>query len=635
MASATASSDVTDGPVLTLINKRIRNLKKKLNRISQLEDSINQGKSAIKNKEQEELLKSKPSIVAAVDELEKFRQPLSIAVDEEITLAVKRFQSGASVNNTTDVSSGNGGVTETVTETLGNGGETETETETVTVTVTEAETVTETLGNEDDLVTSAEAIEDLLKLIYFGSMFDVKSQSDFNSIMLTKTHERNCCLTYDYVTDDDNAVMLGESDLDLISKMCSLLVSRPVDSSFSHQNALQRCVEHAKLWVAKSEERIDSNSTVTYASLREKLTKIIGSDYFNITPEMKAPAVVAAEAAGNYAFQVPVQVESTDAPHEQMDDLVTSAEAIEDLLKLIYFGSMFDVKSQSDFNSIMLTKTHERNCCLTYDYVTDDDNAVMLGESDLDLISKMCSLLVSRPVDSSFSHQNALQRCVEHAKLWVAKSEERIDSNSTVTYASLREKLTKIIGSDYFNITPEMKAPAVVAAEAAGNYAFQVPVQVESTDAPHEQMEDNSTDFQRNETQENQSIPVEVSPEHEPEAENSIETQVHVEQGEENAAGTEYKEQYAPRRSYHNQRGGGRNGGRSGGRGYGGGRGGRSGGRGGLYQNGRNQYYEQPGNYYPSNQRNYYGGRGRGGRGNGGGGNGYNHHASGVEVAES
>ncbi|KAJ0818190.1 hypothetical protein HanPI659440_Chr00c03g0709921 [Helianthus annuus] len=460
MASATASSDVTDGPVLTLINKRIRNLKKKLNRISQLEDSITQGKSAIKNKEQEELLKSKPSIVAAVDELEKFRQPLSIAVDEEITLAVKRFQSGASVNNITDVSSGNGGVTETVTETLGNGGETET------VTVTEVETVTETLGNEDDVV-------------------------------------------------------------------------------------------------------------------------------------------------------------------------VTSSEAIEDLLKLIYFGSMFDVKSQSDFNSIMLTKTHERNCCLTYDYVTDDDNAVMLGESDLDLISKMCSLLVSRPVDSSFSHQNALQRCVEHAKLWVAKSEERIDSNSTVTYASLREKLTKIIGSDYFKITPEMKAPAVVAAEAAGNYAFQVPVQVESTDAPHEQMEDNSTDFQRTETQENQSIPVEVSPEHEPEAENSIETQVHVEQGEENAAGTEYKEQYAPRRSYHNQRGGGRNSGRSGGRGYGGGRGGRSGGRGGLYQNGRNQYYEQPGNYYPSNQRNYYGGRGRGGRGNGGGGNGYNHHASGVEVAES
>ncbi|KAI7732412.1 hypothetical protein M8C21_028319 [Ambrosia artemisiifolia] len=437
MASATASSDVTDGPVLTLLNKRIRNLKKKLNRITQLEDSVSKGKSVIKNKEQEDLLKSKPSIISAVDELEKLRQPLSSAVDEEIALAVKQSQS-------------------------------------------QSQSESQTLTSENNVTEVA----------------------------------------------DGNGVNDG--------------VNNGVN------------------------------------------------------------------------------------------------ELIEDLLKVIYFGSMFEVKSQSEFNAIMLTKTHERNCCLTYDYVTDDDAAVLLGETDLDLISKMSSLLVSRPVDSSFSHQNALQKCVEHAKLWVAKSDQPIDSNSEVTYASLREKLKKIIGSDYLKITPEMKATSDVAAEAAGNYGFQVPVQVESTDAPHEQLEDNSTDFQRNETQEDQSIPIEDSHEqHEQEAENSIETQVQAEQGEANAASSEYKEQYVPRR-YHNQRGGGRNsgnGGRSGGRGYGGGRGGRSGGRGGFYQNGRNQYHEQPGNYYPSNQRNFYGGRGRGGRGNGG--NGYNHHASGVEVAES
>ncbi|KAL8230055.1 hypothetical protein R6Q57_014955 [Mikania cordata] len=438
MASATATSDVTDGPVLTLINKRIRNLKKKLNRIAQLEESIAQGKSALKNKEQEELLKSKPSIVAAVDELEKFRQPLCVAVDEEIGLAIKQLKTGSSESDDKEVDSVNVG---------------------------------ETLG-----------------------------------------------------TDGNEAV----------------------------------------------------------------------------------PAV--------------------------------SVEFVEDLLRLIYFGNMFDVKSQSDFNSIMLTRSHERNCCLTYDYVTDDDAAVMLGESDLDLISMMSSLLISRPVDSSFSHQNALQRCIEHAKLWLAKSEQSIDPNSTVTYAALREKLTKIIGSDFFKITPEMKATAVVAAEAAGNYTFQVPVQVESTVTLHEQMEDHATDFQRNETHEDQSSPIEDSLKHEQEAESSIETQVQAEQGETNAVGTEYKEEYVPRRSYQNQRGGGRNGGRSGSRGYGGGigRGGRSGGRSGPYQNGRNQYYEHPGNYNPGNQRNYYGGRGRGGRGGGGGGNGYNyHHASVVEAAES
>ncbi|KAI3516721.1 hypothetical protein L1887_15707 [Cichorium endivia] len=71
MASFKASSDVADGPVLTLLNKRIRNLTKKLKRIAQLEDSIAQGNSLIKNKEQEEFLKSKTTIIAAIDELEK------------------------------------------------------------------------------------------------------------------------------------------------------------------------------------------------------------------------------------------------------------------------------------------------------------------------------------------------------------------------------------------------------------------------------------------------------------------------------------------------------------------------------------------------------------------------------------
>ncbi|XP_076947237.1 uncharacterized protein LOC143619108 [Bidens hawaiensis] len=422
-----ATADAADGPVLTLINKRIRNLKKKLNRINQIEQS------AVKNKEQEDLLKSKPAIASVVEELEKLRPPLSAAVDEEIAIAVKHSQTPRDNNNNNNNNNNN-----------------------------------------------------------------INNNNDNNNI---------------------------------------------------------------------------NESTV------------------------------------------------------------------EDLLKLIYIGNMFDVKTRNEFDSIMLTRTHERNCCLTYDYVTDDDAAVVLGESDLDLLAKMSSFLISRPVDLSASHQDALRRCVEHAKRWLAGAEERVEADSDVTYAALREKLTKIIGSDYLKITPEMKAPAVVAAEAAGNYVFQVPVQVENTVAPHDQTEDNSTDFQRNETHEDQSSPVEHSPEQEPEAENTIETEVQVEQGETNAVNTENKEQYAPRR--YNQRGGGRsNGGGHGGRGYGGGRGGRSGGRGGPYQNERNQYYEQQGNYYQSNQRNYYGGRGRGGRGGGGGGNGngngYNHHhGAGVEVSES
>ncbi|XP_028236934.1 uncharacterized protein LOC114416243 isoform X2 [Glycine soja] len=126
-------------------------------------------------------------------------------------------------------------------------------------------------------------------------------------MMLTKTHERGCCLTYDYVTNDATD-LLGEKDLDSISRLRGLLVSRPADSSFSHKNALHRCVEHAKLWLAKSEQPIGPNADVTYAALREKLNNIMSSEYFTTTPEMKAPVEVdVAAAGGNYvSFHVPV-----------------------------------------------------------------------------------------------------------------------------------------------------------------------------------------------------------------------------------------------------------------------------------------------------------------------------------------
>ncbi|XP_031403052.1 keratin, type I cytoskeletal 9-like [Punica granatum] len=255
----TAASDATDGPVMSVINKRLRAHRKKLNRILQMEEALSQGKSL--NKEQEEVLRSKPYFVAAIDELEKLRPQLSSAVQEELQL----FSTKA---------------------------------------VSTAEKPKPSEGGDD-----AVGVGDLLNLLYFGSMFAVSSQSDYTSTMLRRTHERGCCLTYDYVTDDDSADLLGEKDLDLISMLSGLLISRPADSSFSHQNALQQCIEHAKLWLANSDQPIDPNSPVTYAALRERLNRIMASDYFTAMPEMKAPVEVAAAAsAGNYApVQVPVQ----------------------------------------------------------------------------------------------------------------------------------------------------------------------------------------------------------------------------------------------------------------------------------------------------------------------------------------
>ncbi|KAK9119449.1 hypothetical protein Scep_017542 [Stephania cephalantha] len=263
--SSSSSCSSTDGPVLNLMNKRLRALRKKLNRITQLEESISQGKP-IKT-EQEDLIRSKPSILTLIDEYDKLRLPLSLALQEELSL----YLSNPNPNPNP------------------------------TPTPAAAPTV-------DDAAAAA-SVEDLLRLLYFGTLFDVKEQSDFTSTMLTRTHERGCCITYDYVTDDATD-LLGEKDLDLISSLAGLVISRPVDAGVSHKNALTSCVDRAKLWLGRSDKPIQDGVAVTYAGLRQKLEKILASDYFTTTPEMKAPVEVAA-AAGKYApCCVPVQ----DAP---------------------------------------------------------------------------------------------------------------------------------------------------------------------------------------------------------------------------------------------------------------------------------------------------------------------------------
>ena len=229
MAATASNNDVAaaaDSPVMSLINKRLRALRKKLNRILAMEEAVTQGKPL--NKEQEEVLRSKPSVLALIDELEKLRQPLATALSEELQ------NNGTSSQNSR---------------------ETETETENETLAESSGSVEPNTNSTTNDVV-----VEDLLNLLYFGSLFDVKS--DFASTMLTRTHERGCCLTYDYVTDDATD-LLGEKDLDSISALRGLLVSRPADSSFSHKNALHRCVEHAKLWLAKSEQPIGPDADVT------------------------------------------------------------------------------------------------------------------------------------------------------------------------------------------------------------------------------------------------------------------------------------------------------------------------------------------------------------------------------------
>lgn len=337
--------------------------------------------------------------------------------------------------------------------------------------------------------------------------------------------------------------------------------------------------------------------------------------------KLKQPLAIAVSEEIDLAIKIKGELVS-DKGEKSVDDF----SVIEKLLEVLYFGSMFDVRSEVDFTRSVLTKTHERNCCLSYDYVSDDESE-LLAEKDLDLISKVGSLLVSRPVDTSLSHKNALEKCVERAKLWIESSEQPIEGESNVTYSLLKEKLAKIMASPYFTTLPEMKAPVEVVAAAAGNFgSFQAQV-----DGEYQQKDDELANTEGIESSDNQAGPVDESQNGEYKVENSTELPAHSESvkpqpaREQTLGDGEAKEQQYNRRQFQKQRGGGH--GAGGRRGYSNGRGGRNGyiRGGGPYQNGRNQYYDQPGNYYPRN--NYYSNRGRGG-GRFAAGN--NHHDSAV-----
>ncbi|XP_010466896.1 PREDICTED: uncharacterized protein LOC104747029 [Camelina sativa] len=79
----------TEGPVVALISKRLRAHRKKYNKIVGLEESISQGKTL--NKDQVEILRSKPIVTALIDELLKLRiPPPSDVVPEETSVPAKK-----------------------------------------------------------------------------------------------------------------------------------------------------------------------------------------------------------------------------------------------------------------------------------------------------------------------------------------------------------------------------------------------------------------------------------------------------------------------------------------------------------------------------------------------------------------
>eukprot|EP00850_Spirogloea_muscicola_P017512 SM000151S01500 [mRNA] locus=s151:172740:174511:- [translate_table: standard] len=117
-----------------------------------------------------------------------------------------------------------------------------------------------------------------------------------------KVHERSSCLSYEYQTDDDDSSAragerLAEVDLDQIAEFGRLLMRRPPVANLSHRDALGLCLRHALAYLRNTTEPVVPGSSLTYSRVKERLGRILDSDYFTMQAEMQTVSHRSAAAA--------------------------------------------------------------------------------------------------------------------------------------------------------------------------------------------------------------------------------------------------------------------------------------------------------------------------------------------------
>jgi len=325
------------GPVSVALSKRMRAIKKKLNKAEQIEQAVAAGKEI--NEDQTEVMKSKPSWVAVIDELGKLEGLLKDAVDEEIKIARQAWEEEAAAGRGKD------------TEAEERAAEQEQPQQPPAAAEESAQA-----GGKDSL---QECLQEIIPLIYFSrvrarvptppaapnrapslpspsipaalanwpararcyplpppqmgdpaahalsprrpkQMFE-KTAKDLLSIdpieremcirQLTqnenvKEAERYACQSW---VNQACADKLKEQDMDLIVQFGKLLTCRPAGQIISHEAAIEQCCSLAKKYLLQKSESLaemaaPGQSAPTGSYLSEQLSKIMSSEYFTVKP---------------------------------------------------------------------------------------------------------------------------------------------------------------------------------------------------------------------------------------------------------------------------------------------------------------------------------------------------------------
>ncbi|BDA48675.1 hypothetical protein COCOBI_12-3570 [Coccomyxa sp. Obi] len=263
-----------EGPVLTVITKRLRAANKKLKRIEEIEGSRAAGKTL--NADQEEVLRGKPKVLGTIEELERLAPLLKEALVEERSAleatAQSAAESAARAHAEQEAATKFAALEEAKAAAERSAAAAQAEAEEAKQHVAELQAAPSGEAAES-------AITRLIQLIYFAMLFVDDGSHQHLS-------ERSACRSYDY--DDDEGTpgaALTNEDLTFISQLGQLIIQRPPNQTLCHQDSITHCKELAMKFLDKSEEMLPLLNT-TAAHVAERLERVLSLGYITVVPQV-------------------------------------------------------------------------------------------------------------------------------------------------------------------------------------------------------------------------------------------------------------------------------------------------------------------------------------------------------------
>jgi hypothetical protein len=275
----------------SVFQKRTRALRKKVRNVEEIEKKVEQGKAI--NSQQEEAIRGKTATLALLEEVEKLRK----AVEDEVQTTIatkeaeekkrkrrkKREEKLAAVKEEEEKA-------KTKLE-LEKKQQKEREEKDKQQAIDIAAAVEESKKNshEDSSANVDQAIEKLLKVFYFGRLFDT-------SMGNTLAHyERAAYLGYDGLMTEranDPAApgLMTQKHLDGLAAFAYYLSSRPMNQLLSHKQALDQCVALAKQFLdEKKEKRMEVPlPDGTFCDLEAMIDRVTLTGFFSAVPQLQS-----------------------------------------------------------------------------------------------------------------------------------------------------------------------------------------------------------------------------------------------------------------------------------------------------------------------------------------------------------